>query len=78
MPRCMDHIQPSFNHGLCCWRKCSLIFSSPDSDMTAVTYLSRAQTSGAARLVLKFLTTISADPQGRWLMATMTSSIVEA
>ena len=46
--------------------------------MTAVTYLSRAQTSGAARLVLKFLTTISADPQGRWLMATMTSSIVEA
>ena len=34
--------------------------------------------SGAARLALKLLAIISLDPQGRWLMAVMPSSMYKA
>ena len=77
-PQSMLHVLLSLKHGLYRGRNFLLVSLSPDMDMSAKISSSLYQPSGADNWALKYLATISMAPRGRWVMVTMTSSIVEA
>ena len=77
-PQFMAHLRSYFNYGLFRARKWLLMTSRPSSARAAPILLFLYLPYGAARLVLKLLTTSSTAPKGRLLMIVTTSSIVEA